>query len=256
MDAASFIDTLPLTSYEKAVTLVLSSVESATATMLVRQARIPQGRIYSVLNSLREKGIVEIIPSSPKRYLIRDFHAVMHQYLEQRKTAIELQQATIPKIEYRQAAAKPASTIAYTGREEHLHALNVLKNSACKEIMQIAPLFVGSFANRLSMQRALERGVKMRIIILGVTPQNRAMVKHSLMCGAQVRIMKTNDPLSLFIRDGEEMLFGVQDYRKGEERLTIRTSNNALLAALTGHFEREWRKAKPLPSRPNTSPAP
>ena len=61
-----------------------------------------------------------------------------------------------------------------------------------------------------------------------------------------MRKSKSPDLLSLVLRDKEEYLLGVQDYRNQEERLTLLSRNKALLQALQAQFFAEWKKAKPV----------
>ena len=84
MNLALFLDGLSLTSYEKSAILCLAGVESADAQTVHTQSKIPQGRVYSVLNELREKGIVTVIPTSPKQYKIGSVKGALKNYLEQR----------------------------------------------------------------------------------------------------------------------------------------------------------------------------
>ena len=41
-----------------------------------------------------------------------------------------------------------------TGRDEHLNAVIAFRNTAKKELLQMAPNFIGSFATTLSLQKA------------------------------------------------------------------------------------------------------
>jgi sugar-specific transcriptional regulator TrmB len=253
MELAAIVEKLDLNSYEKAAVLFLASVKSASAKDIIRHARIPQGRIYSVLNNLRERSIVSIIPTSPKQYMIDDVKKALHLYLERAKVSIAEQQESLKHAEIIPRAfpklKTPSSVLLFTGREEHLNALMAMRHQAKQELLQIAPLFVGSFASNLSLHKALARGIKAKIIIRDVSNENMKAVQQAIKEGAEIRKSRSTDLLSMVIRDDEEYMLGVQDYRNHEERLNIVGRNKALLQALHSQFMIEWKKAKPVTIR-------
>ena len=243
-----FLNELPLNSYERAVVLALSRVDGMTATKLVKAASVPQGRIYSVLNSLVSKGIAVLVPTRPKQYRIPDVKIALSEYLERTKQELEEKQLALAKLTLSEKTISPQgpSVAVFTGRDEHLNTLIMLRNSAKKELLQSAPLFIGSFASNKALVNALKRGVKVRVIIREVNKENAKAVKQALLAGAQIRRSKQEDLLSIMIKDNEEVLIGVQDYKRDEERLTILCRNKPLLAAIRDQFENEWKKARKI----------
>ena len=106
MQLTQFIDELDFNRYEKEVIVFLVSVNNAGADVIYKNTRIPKGRIYSVLNSLIEKGIVKLIPTSPKKYLIENVKESLENYLKKKprtfliriKDDVELQNYIIAKL--------------------------------------------------------------------------------------------------------------------------------------------------------------
>lgn len=250
MDLTMFLDGLGLTSYEKSAILYLAGVECADAQTVHAEANIPQGRIYSVLNELKEKGIVTLIPTSPKQYKIDSVKEALNCYLAQREAFLHEKTAQLNKLALSpriQGKVKSVPSVSlYTGREEHLNAVLNLRNAARKELLQIAPLFVGSFATRKSLMEALRRKVAVKIIITNVTPKNKQQVRMAIRQGAQIRQLRDIKCFSLLIKDNSELLLGVHDDRKHEERMTLHTRNPALTATLRQAFLRLWKQADTL----------
>lgn len=238
---------LGFTLYEKQAILYLSSVDSSNAIGICKKANIPQGRIYSVLNNLKTKGIVTVAPTKPKQYKIDDIKVSLQTYLQRRKLEINEKISQVDSIVLKTKSitfAAPVSVTYFTGREEHLNALIAVRNSAKKEILQIAPLFIGTFASRLSLQKALQRGVKVKILIPKITADNKDKVKMGIKYGAEIRQLNSPELLSLTIKDGEEFLLGIEDYTKKEERIVIFSRSKSLLEAFKQTFFRLWKKAK------------
>lgn len=59
---------LGLTDYQARVYLTLLDLGMAKASQIPTISRVPRTRIYSTMNQLHEKGLVEIIPESPIKY--------------------------------------------------------------------------------------------------------------------------------------------------------------------------------------------
>ena len=247
MELAQFIDSLEFNSYEKKAILYLSSVDSSDAISLGKKAKIPQGRIYSVLNELKEKGIIEVVPSKPKKYKIENIKSSLNTYLQKHKADINEKIGGITSLELKPKALdfSPSSSVTYfSGREEHLNALINIRNTAKKEILQMAPIFIGTFASRLSLQHALERGVKVKILISGITQENKKKIQICLENGAEVRKIQSPELLSLTIKDSEELLLSIEDYTKKEERVVILSRSKSLLEAMRHTFFKLWKKSK------------
>ena len=85
MDLVQFIDKLDLNCYEKEIILFLASIDNAEAKTIYKNTKVPQGRIYSVLNNLVQKNLIKIIPTSPKKYKIENVKDSLKMYLSGRE---------------------------------------------------------------------------------------------------------------------------------------------------------------------------
>ena len=54
-----------------------------------------------------------------------------------------------------------------------------------------------------------------------------------------------------WVRDGEEVLLGLDDYSADEQRVYVATRNPAVLSLLHETFEREWERASDLADEEN-----
>lgn len=246
MELDAFLRELGMTQYERSAIIALAGAGALTATELVRASRVPQGRIYSVVQRLSEEGIVQVAPGRPKRYIIPDVRKALAEHLEKRRASLEGQRQQVAALSIPLRSAQPPPTVrALTGREAHLRAIAELYDSAQRSVVQVSPLFVGSAQTRQARARAAGRGVRVRVIIRGVTRQNRAAMAQAVAAGVRVRQLESDDMPSMLLAD-DRFLLGLQDYRRGEERLTVLASNAALHAVLQETFERLWRQARPV----------
>ncbi|HII15746.1 MAG TPA: hypothetical protein HA362_05545 [Nanoarchaeota archaeon] len=250
MDLSQFIDGLDLSSYEKEAILFLSGVDNADAHTIYKNTKIPKGRIYSVLNSLVEKGFANIIPTSPKRYRIDNIQSAIKIYLETKQDLIGKSITEIDSLEVKPKVFRleknAPSVYAFTGREEHLNALISLRNRAKSSLIQVAPMFAGTFASNLSLYKAIHRGVKVRIITAAITKENKKSIREYLKLGAEVRILGSQDLVYFLIKDNDEFILGLEDYRNKEERLNLISRNKGLLLVLEQYFEGLWKRSRKI----------
>lgn len=248
MKLTQFLDSLKLTIYEKEIINYLASVDAADAKIIYKNIRVPQGRIYSVLNELNHKGIINIIPTSPKKYQIKDIKISLKNYINKSKYDLDEKISLVENLEIKpkifNLEKNDPSVNIFTGVDEHLNAIITLRDSAKEELLQIAPLFRGTFASNLSLQNSLKRGIVVKIIVSKITNENKKNIIDCIKLGAEVRQLNSFDLLSTLIKDSSEFLLGVENYKNKEERINLFSKNQALLLTLRQTFFNLWKNAK------------
>ncbi|MEK6963089.1 MAG: helix-turn-helix domain-containing protein [Nanoarchaeota archaeon] len=247
---AELLEGLKFNRYERAAILYLARVNQANAQSICKGSRIPQGRVYSVLDELRTQGIVTLFPTSPKQYKIDNLKEALSNYIWRKQADLSCQEEQIRSVQLDlkkdEKTINPASIALYKGRAEHLAAVAALNRRAKKQILQVAPRFVGNSETRFTDLQALHRGVQLKIIIYKVTVENKTRLKECLALGAQIRSLNDARIFSLTIQDDQELLLGVQDTKLKEERMILYTRNPALLKNLKSTFYALWKQAKPV----------
>jgi sugar-specific transcriptional regulator TrmB len=82
-DAVEALQRLGLSSYEASVFVALQQRGGGTARDVAETADVPRSQVYGVADDLAERGLVELVESSPKRYRPVSLEAA-HGQLEQR----------------------------------------------------------------------------------------------------------------------------------------------------------------------------
>jgi sugar-specific transcriptional regulator TrmB len=109
-----------LTEYQARAYLTLLDLETATASQIPPLSRVPRTRIYSTMQQLHEKGLVEIIPETPLRYKVVPFASYlvrMAQDLREQAERLEKKIAALSK----EFAVRPGSEAAHRGRFEAVY---------------------------------------------------------------------------------------------------------------------------------------
>ena len=234
--------------YEKEVIMYLSSVESANADTIYKNTCVPKGRVYSVLKSLIHEQIVNVIPTSPKNYTIDDVKERLYSYIERKRTLLEQtkQELTSLSLEEKNWSPPVGTPTVYTfsGRDEQLNALVTLRTRVKKSMIQIAPIFDGTYSSNLSLYKALERGVQFQVIVRKVTKGNQKNIAECVRLGAKVKTLDSDDLIYFLLCDKKECILGLEDFTKKEERLCVYLKQQSLLRVLEEYFAKVWKKAK------------
>src|SRR4051812_35920863 len=77
---------LGLSEYQAKVTVAASSLGSATAKQIATTAKLPQNKVYEVLEQLEKEGIIASRQLRPKLYLVHSV-AELHRRAQERKQA-------------------------------------------------------------------------------------------------------------------------------------------------------------------------
>ena len=67
-EAVEGLKRLGLSSYESGVFVALHRLGTGTASDVARSSEVPRSQVYGAAESLAERGLVEVVESSPKRY--------------------------------------------------------------------------------------------------------------------------------------------------------------------------------------------
>jgi sugar-specific transcriptional regulator TrmB len=76
-----FLNSAGLTNYEASVFLELLRSKELTAREISERSKVPSGRIYEILELLKQKGMIEIQDTRPKKYISLEFNPALENLL-------------------------------------------------------------------------------------------------------------------------------------------------------------------------------
>jgi len=240
-----------LTEYQARAYLTLLDLGTATASQVPALSRVPRTRIYSTMQQLHEKGLVEILPESPLRYKAVPFAAYLRTMAEEMRARAGHIDASLDALSrefailgQREPEGRGGFEAIY-GRKNVRERLIKMYESARDEVVGIGTTrspgrIMRAFGPNL-IQKAKE-GVSLKYAFC-FTAENREDVKV-LLRHAEVRHIDFLMPVYLHAVDGREFLMShpIPDdasFTKGDD-IAIWTDDPAIARAMSDMAERIW----------------
>src|SRR5581483_92170 len=98
VDAGEELKGFGLSSYEASAYAILLRLGSADASLVAQKASIPFGRVYDVLNSLVDRGLLTLHEGRPKQYRAVQPRVAMSLLLAQRKRELDDRYAELTRL--------------------------------------------------------------------------------------------------------------------------------------------------------------
>lgn len=263
--AAEELKGFGLSTYEAAAYAVLLRMGIADASTVAHKASIPFGRVYDVLNSLVERGLLTLQDGRPKQYRAVQPRAAMSILLAQRKRelddryaeltrlASDLEKRLSPKVKKDPSSFYSASVGEQESRGflvERLAEANT-RMDVSLEVQRYTPQDEELFN---ALVAAVERGVQTRILVREAdipnildSPLNdviaRTMLPH---LGKRLFVKVAEaDIVPFAVVDGEKSLIGVKNpVDPAAYFATVYIWDPKFAAELTDRFETLWKSAQ------------
>ncbi|WP_136715451.1 TrmB family transcriptional regulator [Halorientalis salina] len=179
-EAAGIFDRLGLTEYETTALTELLTLGRTTAPNLAEATGIPKARIYGVLDSLSDRGYIEIVPGRPKEYQPKSPEEILDRARENRRQDYEQfcqdlsdhREAFLS--EFRPRFERASEDITPT--EELFHVVDVgepseretrrLYHDAEERVRVITKSFEYFDAVRPAFEETLDRGIDVDVLFL------------------------------------------------------------------------------------------
>jgi sugar-specific transcriptional regulator TrmB len=255
-----------LSSYESRVYLSLISSGISTAKEISLSSKIPFGRIYDVLSSLEDKGLVDTQESRPKKFSAKDPKIAINNLLDIKSLELEdiTQKAVIIEEKLSQLyAVKPEESLFWSvalGQEAIGQYIDKI-GEARRELNTILNLRVASRIHQKDIIRELMEKIKLlrlmdvsiKILLSGVSPGSleeefltsiskffvdldKKSIRYCLKCTTAFDII-----------DNEKVIVKVMNPVKPDEFFAwIFVWQKKFAEELKPKFDEMWEKAKEL----------
>jgi sugar-specific transcriptional regulator TrmB len=255
---------LGLTEYESQAYLVLVQGTQMNAEEVARNANIPIPRVYGVLESLRDIGLIVIIEGRPKKFEIISPEEGLQNLITLRRRAAE---DSLNQLEETSHEVKEVlSPIFWREKlrikpEDLLESLDnlALTEKQTKKLISEAQTTLDIFTDVFSwfkeveknLAKAMDRGVKIRVIMNMEPPITHSTV-HKLK-SMKIDVRQPADlkfPVRGTLADSSKVVFLIwasPERNRGHPRYVYRPSfsaNEGIVAIFQQSFEYRWQKGK------------
>lgn len=255
------LTSLGLTGYESRVYLALLGRDRYTAAQLARESGVPRQRIYDVLASLTQRGLVRPLEGKVVCYTAVDPTTAMERLMAAHRaslnrleaTSVALVESLVPLWSHGRKETDPLDYVEIIRDHQVLvERFEELQASAEREILSVAKspyLITGNPAGKYAAARLTKIGGALRAIYERPalnTPELVAEVRAYRTAGEQVRVAECV-PMRMLIADGTHVLMSLRDPVAGGGSMTnLLIEHPALAQCLTFAFETIWAGASEL----------
>jgi sugar-specific transcriptional regulator TrmB len=245
----SFLDELGLSSYERAAYRVLFTLHRAQASRIAEKSKVPQAKIYGVLKSLEEKGLVGQELSKTKTYALKDPHSSFSSIINRKQAGLRRLEDELGRIleTYggQSSEKKNESLEIMHGREKVLGTIDGQFISTKSFYYATAGFRTNSAGLREEVRKMIDRGVAV-CFIGNIDSKNLWLAEKWAGIGVEIKHSAEVD---------KRVRFSVLDKRfatltlKDEEYTTIVTNSLPIVLTIFDMFQYYWAKAVPLKDR-------
>jgi sugar-specific transcriptional regulator TrmB len=255
---------LGLTEYETQAYLVLVEGSQMSAEEIARNAKIPIPRVYGVLDSLRNLGLILILEGRPKKFEIISPDEGLQNLLKLRKKSAEeaLHQLEVTSMEVKEVLSpifwRERLRIRPEDLLEPLENLSLTEKQTkqlIKEAKTSIDIFTDIFnwfdAVDTALKNAIKRGVKIRILMNMQHAETRSTVKKLQTMGIDTRQPKDlRFPVRGTLVDSSKVIFLIWASPSGkgnQPRYVYRPSfsaNEGIVAIFKHSFEYRWQSGR------------
>ncbi len=239
---------LGLSPYEAKSYVALLKQGSMGGKETAKKAGVPPTSVYRNLESLREKGFVQLLQQEPLVYRAVEPEIALTHYVNFKKVLLEeVENEAIKELNQIKETGgidkKEEVLEVYSGREQSYAVGKQLLGEAKKEFLMIGRGEKQSIIDLIhELKAAIEREVEVRFIIttfddnqelVGLLKEEKISVKYFPL-----------QNFSLLIKDGEESQIVIKQAKA--ERIILKIKSKDLAQAHEHYFNSIWRKATPV----------
>ncbi|MFQ6020704.1 MAG: TrmB family transcriptional regulator [Candidatus Aenigmatarchaeota archaeon] len=245
-----YLRRLGLSGYETKVFLSLLRLGRSKARKIARFSKVPYGRIYDVLYSLEQKGIILVTPSEPKVFEAinpsKALDILLKIQQEKIKNLSKEKNVILREFQKVKAVALPEKkkdkVSVYYGSDAAIKLGRIGIEKTKKEMLINTTRLEDLPAQNMIAGKLLEK-VSVKIMIPEITKANRENIKRIKSLGGEVRIGGIEN-MKIGIADREGTLITVANPKNLKGSITIVIEGKNFAKSIKDFFNVYWNKAK------------
>ena len=265
MQNKRLLQDIGLNAYEAAVYRSLLKYGVSEANILCRDAEVPYGKIYTILEELTRKGFVEIQATRPKKFRMVDPAIALDSFFEKRKVeserkievlknSIEETKQALRSVPTQKLKDEVFWTTAITESEIEKLVFSIY-GGAKKSIRAIPSTVVLPHVSNLlpEILKAIDRGVKIKLLItprrMNIVPVYIKQVEKALdkfKKAIEIRIAKNLNSSFLVIDDSVVVLLQLHPTDNDRVLSIVKILDTGLAKNLAEEYDSLWHGGEQL----------
>lgn len=252
-----------LNDYQSRVYLALLKIGPCTASEVCKETKVPQNRVYSVLDELELKGFVVSIPSKPRSFRAIEPKAASEFVIKERIEQMSSAKETIEKRLENMARGKSEDPMEQfwiiSGKSgwDKLHRAILRANDTVRAInlsFSVFRIFTIEDQDPLQIfKSSVSKGVKIKALV----PITESSLNRAKKISKVVELRHLNfEPVRFMTIDDSEAYVVLYPHRspsdipaKQEAYIILWTVNKDLILELINLFDRLWKSAETFEER-------
>lgn len=237
-----------LTEYEAKAYLTLLQFGTQTGKEVAEKSGIPPTRVFDVLRSLANKGLVSLLQGRPLLFKPIEPEVGIKNIVERRLERLKKLERDIlsltKTIRKKEAKAEIHEKVTVIlGFEKMFDHVTELINKASKRVLIFSIGEEIPWKVKLAIKNAVKRGLDTRFIASKCDEENKHVLKEFKKLGWKMKHFLTSQEYSFGVYD-DTAVINIKNPKMKEERITVIFEVKGLARALRDYFEQLWKKAK------------
>lgn len=176
--AVEQLERFGLTAYAARTFVALSTLESGTAREVSQVSTVPRTRVYDAIDELRERGLVDVLQSSPKQFRAMSAETAGRTFEHELRHRTDLLRTALDELEPAGHRTEQQGVWTVTGQRAVTERVVEFLADADEEVvyMIVEDLLTDEVIDALSA--AAERGVSIKLG--GVSPEVQARIQDDI----------------------------------------------------------------------------
>ena len=239
----SFLKKLGLSNYETKVYLTLLKYGTLKVRDLSQKSGVPYGRIYDVVNTLKNKDIISFVSLNPKLLKALELEEALNLLLKDKEESIALLKKEKGKIikqtEVKHKKIEEDYVYVFLGRKASHELYGKIVRDTKKELLVVSR----SYYFHPDTSKLLDKNIAYKVIIQNLDKEIIPHVLRAYKKGAKIKV-KNLKGFGIWIRDETECLFVVVNPKDMKSRISVLVKNEDFAKSMKLFFNSAWKEAE------------
>lgn len=248
MEKQEFLSELGFNEYESKALSSLSALKEASPKELSLASKVPQNKLYSIINKMKMLGLLAEIPNGNKKYKLINLNTFVKEKLKEKQAKLKQLEISSKILEQLQDKHDNFSFQVIVGQSAIMNRLAEHNLNVKHEILGVQRNWKYWSDGIRAMQSAIKRGVKVKLIG-EINEENKKRVKEWRNIGCKIKHYNKKfgeNPLRFSIFDNKQarVTIGKPEIQNPDDYITIWTDSKPLVNMLKDQFMQMWKESE------------